>query len=42
MYENGLKHGPGKYFHENGQVFEGIYVHDKRLGEGKITFRNGD
>jgi len=36
-----MAHGKGKFFHVDGDIFEGIWVEDKASGFGIYTHANG-
>ena len=38
---NGILHGSGKYYWQNGDVYEGSYVNGKRSGKGKLQNAGG-
>jgi hypothetical protein len=40
-YEDGKKHGKGKYTYAGGDVYEGEWKDDKYHGKGKCTYNNG-
>lgn len=37
----GKKNGVGKYFYNNGTIYEGNFVNGRKQGLGVITFSNG-
>lgn len=37
-----MPHGEGKYFHKNGQIYEGQWIKGEKEGRGKMIFSNGD
>ncbi|KAF5198037.1 Phosphatidylinositol 4-phosphate 5-kinase [Thalictrum thalictroides] len=40
-WENGLRHGQGRFVWANGDVYIGEWKNDVREGHGKITYKNG-
>ncbi len=38
---NDLKHGKGKYFYENGDVYEGDFKEGNKNGLGRFMWKNG-
>jgi hypothetical protein len=38
---NGMKHGTGIYYYKNGQIYDGQFVEDNRVGKGKLQYPDG-
>ena len=42
-YKNGLRNGKGTEYYSNGKIkYEGDYINDKREGNGKYIYENGE
>lgn len=40
--QNGVRHGKGTYFYENGDKYEGEWKNNLKDGEGILYFKKGD
>jgi hypothetical protein len=40
--ENGMRHGTGTYTYPNGKYYKGTWKNDKKHGEGKLYFKDGE
>ncbi len=38
---NGMRHGPGKFFYQDGGMYDGNWVKNKMQGYGKLYYQSG-
>ena len=39
---NGMRHGPGKFFYQDGGMYDGNWVANKMEGFGKLYYQSGN